>query len=1637
MTRIIRSFILFLLVLVTTQLNGQTKEQRQEIMNFTNVSGLQELGATFKAKQQKEKQLAIDYANAHNLPIRKTLPDGTLIELQKVVDGKPFYFTTYNVDAATSTRTNYLHTNGGLNLDLNGQGMTAHVWDGGLARTTHQEYDGPGGNNRFSIGDTSTTLNFHAAHVTGTIMAYGAVPEAKGMAPRASAIGYDWNSDLAEATTAAANGMLLSNHSYGFAVRDDQGNPQLPAWAFGAYIDVSRDWDDIMYNAPFYLMVVAAGNDGNDDTANSSPMEGNAQFDKLTGHTISKNNMVVANAQDAIIGTGGSLTSVTINGSSSEGPTDDLRIKPDITGNGTDLFSSYETSDTAYNTITGTSMASPNVMGSLLILQEHYNDVNNNFMRAATLKGIALHTADDIGTTGPDAIHGWGLMNTKRAAQTISNNGNSSIISELTLTSGQSYQITVDASTFEDLQASISWTDLPGDVVTTEFDTSARLVNDLDIRITQNTNTFTPWRLTGATTNGQGDNNRDPYERVDVVNPSGTYTITVTHKGSLTSGSQNFSLIVTGVLSQLPCTATTPTNVTVDNIGFSDAYVTWDAVQGATYNVRFRESGTTPWNNVLTNNPEMTITGLSSNTTYQIRVRSICNGGTQSNYSTAVSFTTTALTYCDANGNDQSDEYIGRVQFSNIDNTTNAETNGYGDYTNLTATVDKGSNYNISVTPVWTGNTFPEGYAAYIDYNQDGDFTDANEQVWTQAPTGNTPVTGSISIPNDALSGNTRMRVIMSWNAIPNPCGTFGYGEVEDYTVNIVGANCQDITALNTDSITTDSITVSWTENNTPAATAWEVIAVTSGSAAPTIGATNATSNPFTITGLTESTTYDIYVRASCSTSFVSVSNIQTRTNYCDTTISDPGGISSQHGNNESQTFTICPDNPGDQVVINFSEFNLENNGTGCYDGLTIYDGDNLTATVIAPPNGGTAWCWDRDDAIPSGSGDLKNRSIAATSTSGCITLVFTSDAAEVRDGFAASISCESTVYLWDGTAWTNNPEGAITDTDNLYVNAGNPASLSSAISADQVFIDANASLTINNGEVNVYGDVSNDGTVDGSSPLNLEGASAQTMLGEGTIHNLSVNNPNGVAINESLSLTGTLDIQDGDLATNGNLTFKSDVINTAVLNTLNAGASITGLVTVERHLPAGNRSFRFMGSTVSGTSVFDSWQESGSNDAGFGIQITGTAGTVGTNNATSGLDETATGNPSMFSWDAANQSWDAVTNSKSEQLTPGEFYRVMVRGDRTTDLTTNSSSVTATTIRATGTLHTGAMTVNPAVSAGQFFAMANPYQSKLDLAQVAPSNVATDMYYWDPTLGTRGAYATIDIANGNSDVGNSSNVLEPGQAVFFVASNSNASITMNEAHKMSGITNAGIIRSASLNQVLKVKLYQTSRLMNNESESDGMYINFNSQFSDAIDFNDAQKLYGLNARLGILKANNQHLAVERRSIPAVNETINLYTANYLATEYSFKIELDQLPNRTVYLKDNLKNSYTLINAGGTTIYDFDIDVNDTASIASDRFEIVFQNSTLSNDDIAQLENQISIYPNPVAGDELNVNFGTLAVEQASITIYNSLGQLVHKEDLNPSSIATITNLESLANGVYLLEINTTDGTIVKRFIKK
>lgn len=536
----------------TMSLNAQTKEDRAVILRGSNVTELERIAKESSVKFEREKSEALEFARKNNIPVIIENKDGSVSELMKLVNGRPYYYSNTNVAAAKSTRTNFLNPGGALGLNLSGENITVNIWDGQGVRISHQEFGG-----RVTIGDagnptTNTAGNRHATHVAGTIAASGVQAAGKGMAPKVALKSFEWNNDIAEMTAEASQGLLISNHSYG--ADPESVKKHKLEWIYGAYIDDSAQADGILFNAPYYVICKAAGNSGNSGY-NPNPIGGGffvRNYDNLSDYSTSKNAIVIANAQDATIAANGSLTSVSINFSSSEGPTDDLRIKPDVAGNGTSVYSTVSSSDTAYESLTGTSMASPNVAGTLVLVNQHFRNVTGNYMLGAALKGLALHTADDAGSAGPDVNFGWGLLNAKKMAETINNRNTSALIADKTLQNGDTETVIINSDGINPITASISWYDRPGAIQTSASDLNSptkRLVNDLDLRIVRssNGNIYYPWKLTSRSANAKQDNNSDNFERVDAgVLPAGQYTVTIKHKGTLVGGSQNYTLIVTG-----------------------------------------------------------------------------------------------------------------------------------------------------------------------------------------------------------------------------------------------------------------------------------------------------------------------------------------------------------------------------------------------------------------------------------------------------------------------------------------------------------------------------------------------------------------------------------------------------------------------------------------------------------------------------------------------------------------------------------------------------------------------------------------------------------------------------------------------------------------------------------------------------------------------------------------------------------------------------------------------------------------------------------------------------------------------------------------------------------------------------------
>jgi PKD repeat protein len=238
---------------------------------------------------------------------------------------------------------------------------------------------------------------------------------------------------------------------------------------------------------------------------------------------------------------------------------------------------------------------------------------------------------------------------------------------------------------------------------------------------------------------------------------------------------EDYTVSITGgtVLPPVAEFTASATTITVgDSISFTDQSTnnptSWSwSFPGGTPGTSTAQNPTVTYNTAGTYNVSLTVTNSAGNDTE-----------TKTNF---ITVQPQVITYCTASGNNQNYEYIAGVQVANLNNTSGAS--GYTDYTSLTANLTRGASANLTLTPGFVSSSYTEYWKIWIDYNRDGDFEDAGEEVF--AGTGSSVVTGSFVVPSSAVTGNTRMRVIMKYSGYASYCGTFTYGEVEDYTVNI------------------------------------------------------------------------------------------------------------------------------------------------------------------------------------------------------------------------------------------------------------------------------------------------------------------------------------------------------------------------------------------------------------------------------------------------------------------------------------------------------------------------------------------------------------------------------------------------------------------------------------------------------------------------------------------------------------------------------------------------------------------------------------------------------------------------------------------------------------------------------------
>ncbi len=553
--------------------------------------------------------LAIAYAHPQRLTVR--VPSMSVTDLARDervfgVYGPPLRPKSMNAVAAQVSKVTPLFS---APYNLSGSGVVLSIFEpDGPPDTAHVEFGG-----RLTSHFTSTTPDTHATHTSGTMIAAGINPAAKGMAPAATLHAFDAGPDFdvvlnTKRTGPSSFGSVADNNSWDFGLSWQQASFSEFDWwgnedAYGAYSALeSEPYDALMRASGAPLIVHAAGNDATQgNPALAQPWAPHRHLDDTpkefthifcysqngsgtdcpaaepnncsVGTTYCETTKHPTHTADTTIGlmgsTKNSLTVGAVQPSgtaiaffSSHGPTVDGRIKPEIVAKGVNQFSTFP--NNSYSAIQGTSMATPVVTGIAALVTQQYRKTFGKTPSAAVLKTLLIAGADDLGNPGPDYIYGFGLADAKASVDLIlGDNGAGSRIRTGTIANGQDIDIPVVLSSTQNFRAVLGWFDPEVLLVPSPDDpdplADKTLINDLDLRVVDSTGaTVLPYVLdmnNPSAVATRGVNNTDTTEEVEIANAvPGTYHVIIHGAiGDTKSTTQDFVLALSGGAPPLPC----------------------------------------------------------------------------------------------------------------------------------------------------------------------------------------------------------------------------------------------------------------------------------------------------------------------------------------------------------------------------------------------------------------------------------------------------------------------------------------------------------------------------------------------------------------------------------------------------------------------------------------------------------------------------------------------------------------------------------------------------------------------------------------------------------------------------------------------------------------------------------------------------------------------------------------------------------------------------------------------------------------------------------------------------------------------------------------------------------------------------
>ena len=706
-----------------------------------------------------------------------------------------------------------------------------------------------------------------------------------------------------------------------------------------------------------------------------------------------------------------------------------------------------------------------------------------------------------------------------------------------------------------------------------------------------------------------------------------------------------------------------------------------------------------------------------------------------------------------------------------------------------------------------------------------------------------------------------------------------------------------------------------------------------------------------------------------------------------------------------------------------------------------ICSGHTETLTAITADGAGTpAYTWS-GPAITGSVGPFASATYTIAPTSGTSSGVYTvvvtypsGTGCNVASNTSATVT--TTDQHWTGTSstdWnttTNWACGTIpVISDNITIASGTPFApdLSTGTAyANNVSITG-AIITLESGsQLDIAGNLINNGTINGSGVVYLDGSAAQSLTGNGVISNVTVNNTAGVTIgtSDTVGVTGALLLNSGTLTTNGRLTLVSNADGNGYIGTI-TGGSISGNVVMQQYIPGGKRAYRFWAHPFNGEVALSQMENY--------IDITGVGG------ALNGFTTTTSNAPSAYwynplysnSASGSDPGWRAYTSTSgtpdSNMLHRYQGMRLFIRGAKGEGLTGATYTADPVTIRMWGTVNTGTQTVTMTKGTGanmDYNLLGNPYPAVTDIgtvinnASVGGLVTGGAFYVWDPYVGTSGQFMTQAIgtpyylgANESFEVRTTAD----GNVLSFAESNKGTAVS------------AALMRNATADNVALNIYDDTYHLW------DVLTVNFNGNATD----NDDSKYDGekppspASLNFYSLSADNRKLSLDARPFVA-GKTIPLGITSSYAQD--FIIKADHLPaahNGDIFLHDKYLQTYTPLQQG--TEYKFTI-TKDAASQGDNRFELRMDPSGVAQN-ASNLD--VQMVPNPTNG-EVTISYTAPEKETTSVRVINAEGITLISKELGMQQSGNVKiDLDKLASGIYIVELTSGSQKVIHRLIKE